>query len=431
MAVRQYLPALMACIATVAGAGLCEAGDSTLPASQTSYDRSFPLVAYSRAADSNAVAAFMNNLQRGAVTLQYAAPRGYLDSLLEALDIPASSQLLVFSRTSLQAPFISSTTPRAIYFNDHTYVAWVQGSEYLEILTIDGDRGPVFFSVRNSPGKPIEFHRETVRCLACHDSASMRQGGVPRVMVLSSSVEAQINPAGRYAPIEVTPATALEDRWGGWFVTGRLGTQLHLGNLPLAGPPDPTVRRIHNRSNLDGLQGYFDTAPYLTDKSDIVAFLVLEHQAHVQNLVTRVRFESAADAGAARQWSDLPSARKDALKGHLDHLVRALTFQDERRLLGRIRGGAGFEAAFHQRGPRDAQGRSLREFDLLTRTFRFAVSYTIYSGQFDALPDSAKDYVYRQIATYLNSPSSEVAATDMSATMEILIETRPGFAAAL
>ncbi len=51
---------------------------------------------------------------------------GYLRSMLKALQIDIDSQVLVFSRTSLQTGFISDRTPRAIYFNDDTYVAWVQ-----------------------------------------------------------------------------------------------------------------------------------------------------------------------------------------------------------------------------------------------------------------------------------------------------------------
>jgi hypothetical protein len=379
------------------------------------YDSAFPAIAYSTAPRGNPVVELMGKLATGELQLEYKAPRGYLDALLAALDIDASSQVLVFSPTSLQAAYITSRTPRAIYFNDHTYVAWVQGSEHLELLTVDAERGPVFFSVLNAPGHPPAFERATLRCMACHDSAALQPGGIPRVMVLSSLVEDHLNPAGRQVPVEVTHATALEDRWGGWFVTGRLGNQLHLGNLPLKGPADPVVRAIHNRSNLDGLRAHFDTSPYITDKSDIAALLVLEHQAYVQNLITRLKYESSRVADPA----------SPQVAPHVEKLVTALTFQDERRLLGRIRGSAGFEAQFERRGPADGEGRSLRQFDLTQSTFRHGVSYLVHSAQFQALPLPVRQVVYVGIRDYLQNSARD--AVRGRQTLEVLAATVPDF----
>jgi hypothetical protein len=396
------------------------------------YDNAYPKIGYAARAEGNAIADLLEKLTNGDVSLAYKAPRGYLDALLEALDISPTSQVLVFSRTSLQAPYVSSKTPRAIYFNDHTYVAWVQDSEHLEVLTIDSRRGPVFFAVHNAPGQPLAIEREGLRCMACHDSAGMRLGGVPRVMVLSSPVEGQVNPPLREGAAEVTPAMALEDRWGGWFVTGSLGSQLHVGNLPLAGAPDPTVRNIHNRSNLDGLAGYIDATPYLTDKSDIVALLALEHQAHTQNLLTRTRYEASTigETAHAHRWSDLQPQQQAALQPSVDRLVSAITFKDERQLLRPIRGGAGFEAHFTARGPADAKGRSLREFDLRRRTYRYPLSYLVYSTQFDDLPAGVKDYIYRQIVAAFHAPSGdEPLDADRKAALEILAATKSDFAA--
>ena len=50
---------------------------------------------------------------------------------------------------------------------------------------------------------------------------------------------------------------------------------------------------------------------------------------------------------------------------------------------------------FPQRGPRDPKGRSLRDFDLETRLFRYPLSYMIYSAAFDALPDGVRARIYR------------------------------------
>lgn len=427
---RFDLAALSVCAGALLGAPRLYA-DDPLAVPPVTYDRAYPQIDYAGQAQSNAIADLLEKLETGEIRLDYRAPRGYLDSLLEALDISPTSQVLVFSRTSLQAPYISSATPRAIYFNDHTYVAWVQGSEHMEVLTIDSQRGPVFFAVHNAPGGPIAATRESLRCMACHDSASLRPGGIPKVMLLSSPIDGQVNPPLRDGPAEVTHAMAIEDRWGGWFVTGSLGSQLHVGNLPVAGTADPTVRNIHNRSNLNGLQGYIDATPYPTDKSDIVALLTLEHQAYVQNLITRARYEASTleDAAQARRWSELEPRQQDSLRPALDRLVVAMTFQDERTLLQRIRGGAGFEAHFMAQGPADAQGRSLREFDLRRRTFRYPLSYLVYSEQFDALPAAVKDYVYGAIVTALRAPSGDAALDgERNAALEILARTKPEFA---
>lgn len=361
--------------------------------------------------------------------LQAAQPRGYVDALLRSLDIDTSSQLLVFSRTSLQAAHISSTKPRAIWFNDDTYVAWVQDSDTFEVVAIDPQHGPRFYTVHNTPPARPTVERETVKCLACHDSAGMRPGGFPRVLVKSAPVEAQMNPAGRMTPADISQATPLELRWGGWYVTGSLGTQLHLGNLPLPGAPDPVVRGIHNRSNLDSLAPHFDTSPYPTPRSDIVAFLVLEHQSHVQNFLTRAHADLRTVVKGDEAWAGLDEARRAKLRDLLEPLAQAMTFQDEQPLFGRIRGGSGFDRQFSARGPHDPAGRSLRDFDLTHRTFRYPLSYLVYSAQFQALPLAAREHLWARFGELLGALSGDAALdADRKAALEILAATvpRPG-----
>jgi hypothetical protein len=423
-------------VVLLAGAALLQSAwrpaHSAPPPPVASYDRDYPALVYSGDAVSNAIAALQSRIASGDIVLDERAGRGFLDALLAALDIEPASQVLVFSKTSLQASYIDSEHPRAIYFNDSTYVAWVQGSDHLEIVAIDDDRGPVFFSVDNVAPQP-RFERQTTLCLACHDSAALSGGGVPLVLVRSSSVVGEMNPAGRLLPATVTHATAVEDRWGGWYVTGRLGVQQHLGNLPLATSRDSAVSEISNRSNLPGLSGYFDTAPYMSDKSDIVALLVLEHQSYVHNLLTRAKYVLAGRSGVtldeASSPEDVSSADRAVFEAVLDPLAAAMTFADERRLLGRIRGTAGFEAAFTAAGPMDGCGRSLRTFDLVSRTFRYPVSYLVYASAFQSLPSVAKRYLYERFVALLSTPTGSAAFDrDRAAALEILAETLPEFA---
>ncbi|MFT3907016.1 MAG: hypothetical protein QM718_11975 [Steroidobacteraceae bacterium] len=419
--------------ALLLGLGLLtrDAGSANMALPLTTYDRDFPAIGYSGKATHNALAELAGRIERGELTLAYVPGRGYLDDLLRALDIDPSSQMLVFSKTSLQAAHIDSDKPRALYFNDSTYVAWVQDTQVLEAVSIDAERGPVYYTIGNVATRAPTLMRETTRCLVCHDSATMRGNGLPQVLVKSAVVEGMPNPPDRTAAVIITHASAIEERWGGWYVTGKLGMQLHLGNLPVVGSQIGIPASIHNHNNLDGLEGYFDTRPYLTDKSDIVPLLVLEHQSYVHNLITRVRYQSSLFEQPAR-WDQLAAEKQAELQPALDELVTAMTFQNEVHLVAKIRGTAGYESWFESRGPRDAAGRSLRQFDLATRTFRYPLSYLVYSPDFDALPPYARDYVYRQFIQVLEREPGGglpvICAADRQAALEILAATKPEFA---
>ena len=107
--------------------------------------RDHPAIQYSTRPTSDAIVRFNESVQKGNVPLKFdAPPRGYLESVLKALDIPASSQTLVFSENSLQRAHISQRTPRAIYFNDTVAVAWAKGAETIEATALDRDPGRSF-----------------------------------------------------------------------------------------------------------------------------------------------------------------------------------------------------------------------------------------------------------------------------------------------
>jgi hypothetical protein len=181
--------------------------------------------------------------------------RGYLDAFLKELDIDPSSQVLIYSKTSLQTDLIDVGTPRAVYFNDHTYVGYVHDTHFIEITTIDPKLGVLFYGLTTNTGKPPQFSRETGRCLSCHDTYSMLGGGTPRVVVTSAPV---IRPDGK-TPAETssvsTDRTPFSERWGGWYVTGDLGGQAHLGNLPLDDPRQKADKLSTTPRNLRSLAG--------------------------------------------------------------------------------------------------------------------------------------------------------------------------------
>jgi hypothetical protein len=383
------------------------------------YDKEYPVMRYGRTPTHNAIARLEQRLQSGAVKLSFTEPRGYLDSLLAALGIDPSSQALVYSKTSLQSGAISAATPRAIYFDADTYVGFVQGSGNLELGAMDSELGQVFYTLPNRPNGAAQMERQTLTCLACHDTYEMSGGGVPRFLLMSSYVNVRGEQLTHEDSILTTDETPIESRWGGWYVTGQTGKQVHVGNIQVHTVQELVKLDSVRRGNIDTLQGLFDTAPYLSDKSDVVALLVLQHQVTVQNLLTRVNFEvREALAKYGKKAVTLSAKTQGELRGFMDDLAKAMLFVDAAPYTDTIRGNSGFDVWFQKQGPTDPQGRSLRELDLKTRLFRYPLSYLVYSSAFDALPDYARDYVYGRFAAVLRDSDALV----------ILTATKPSFA---
>jgi hypothetical protein len=395
------------------------------------YGLEWPAIGYSSAARRDPVAVLAARIASGAATLEHDPVRGYLDSLLDALAIDPSSQVLVFSQTSLQSRRIRPATPRAIYFNDSVYVAWVQSGP-LEIVSLDPDLGAVFYLVEQEPQARPAHRREFTRCLSCHDSHSLTGGGVPRLIVGSGYT----GPAGELITHEgwilVTDRTPLASRWGGWYVTGRHGDQVHLGNMVIRSFAEFARLEDLRIGNIDTVDHLFDTGPYLRNTSDVVALTVLEHQAYVQNLITRLNYvarQALHDDGSA-------AAVRARIAGPVEDLVRALLFSGEAKLTAPLDGDPAFAAQFQSRAVRDEQGRSLRDFDMRRRMFRYPLSYLIYSPELGGLPDAAKQALYERLAAVLTGAdtSAEFAhltAEDRANVRAILAATKPDLAAVI
>ena len=79
------------------------------------------------------------------------------------------------------------------------------------------------------------------------------------------------------------------------------------------------------------------------------------------------------------------------IKSSCEPLVEYLLFAGEAPLAHEVSGSCDFATNFTKRGPRDSNGRSLREFDLKTRLFRYPCSYLVYSSAITELPAEAGD----------------------------------------
>jgi hypothetical protein len=213
--------------------------------------RNHPAIAYATAPVSDPVARLNARLQRGEVTLEKNGPSGYLTSVLAALDVPIDSQMLVFSKTSFQAPRINPKNPRAIFFNDTVAVGWVRGGPVLEFVAQDPKQGSIFYTVAQSePGVP-RFERNDT-CVMCH--ASDATHNVPGLFV--GSVFPSVDGTTMYGPAYTTDhRSPFELRWGRWFVTGTHQASRHMGNAIATDPSDLGAMIKPETAHVTNLEG--------------------------------------------------------------------------------------------------------------------------------------------------------------------------------
>lgn len=405
--------------------------------SEASYEQE--PISYSSPAADDPVARLQQRLDCGEAKLQFDSNQGFLRSVLDLLEVPVSSQMLVFSKTSFQRDRISPESPRAVYFNDNVYVGFCRFGEVIEVSAVDPQKGAMFYSVSQHQNEKPSFRRHTHECLQCHDSSLSQQ--VPGHIVRSVHPDSRGLPilsAGSFVTNQNSP---LSERWGGWYVTGTHREQKHLGNAFAERPTNHDSRSrldFPERGNVTDLADLVDTSPYLSRHSDIVALMVLEHQTYLHNLMTRanhqtrlaLRDEAAMNRALGRAEGERLDSTTSRIRSVAEPLVRYLLFADEAPLSAPVAGTSEFAREFATRGPRDHQGRSLRDFDLERRMFRYPLSYLIYSDAFDAIPPAGRDFIYRRLWQVLSGedPSGKFAhlsEPDRRAIIEILRDTKP------
>jgi len=409
---------------------LVAAALAVAPAAQERLDaflasRDHPAIRYSEARGTDRVAGLAARLQRGDVTLAFDPANGYLRSILAALGVPVQSQSLVFSETSAQASHIGIANPRAIFFDDDVAVGWVRGAEAIELAAHDPQQGVIFYTLPQKESAAPRLDRDN-SCLLCHQSWETR--GVPGMLVLSTFPMAD-DPHAYASGVFMNHTTPYAQRWSGWYVTRARGTVPHLGNVPIVVPADE-LKRPRSAVQLESLAGRFDLTGYPTACSDIVALSVLTHQAQAVNLITRLGWEFRVAESQATGDAKANIAAESRVAAAAGELADYLLFADEAPLPGPVEGGCGFAELFASQGRRDPLGRSLREFDLQRRVFKYPVSYMVYAPAFEALPPAVKALVYGRIVDALSGVrrgplSTSYSDAERQAALEILRATRP------
>jgi hypothetical protein len=388
-----------------------------------------PSIDYADRPVKDPVAELNRKVQEGTVELKFDASQGYLRSVLNALNVPIESQIVVFSKTSVQASRISRTNPRTLFFNDSVVIGWVHGG-FMELAAQDSQQGVIFYTLDQGitgyqertmklPILPL-FKRQN-DCLACHISYATL--GVPGMLVRSALPGSDDFPIRWLGDYVIDHRSPFEERWGGWYVTGRSGSVRHLGNIILSNPEAPASPI--SSETLQTLTGKFDTSQYLSPYSDIAALMVFDHQMRMNNLLTRISWE--ARYGADEHRIDRTAHIRDAVNELVDYLL----FIDEAPLPSRVEGTSGFAEIFAARGPHDTKGRSLRQLDLKRRLMRYPCSYMIYTETFDNLPEEVREAIFHRMWEILSGQEAgkkyaRLSLSDREAVVDILRETKQG-----
>jgi len=393
-------------------------------------DLDHPAIEYRTRPLKDAVSELNRKIQRGEVRLNFDETQGYLPSVLEALSIPIESQIAVFSKTSVQMFRINPHNPRTLYYNNSVVVGWVRGGPFVELAAEDRTQGVIFFTLDQQRTEKPRFIRQE-SCLDCHVSYSSL--GVPGMLIRSVFPGPDGNPVRELGDYITDDRSPFEQRWGGWYVTGRTGSIRHMGNAIVTDAARPESLAANQTLDLESLKGKFDTDGYVSPYSDIVALMVFEHQMHMVNLFTRVGWEVRFALYQERTDKGLRShsITETLLRDTARELVDYMLFADEAPLIDRIQGTSGFAERFSAQGPRDSKGRSLRRFDLQRRLMRYPCSYMIYSEAFDGMPDEAREAAYRRMWQILSGEEkshrySKLSLADRQAIVEILRETKKG-----
>jgi hypothetical protein len=369
----------------------------------------------------DAVSAFIKRLQAGELTVEGNTEKDHLVSVLKALDIPASSQLLVYSATSLQSGLITPRNPRALYFNEEVYVGYVPGGK-LEMAAIDPEAGAVFHILsRTQGGGPPRIER-TERCMNCHGGNAMRR--LPGFFTESVIPSQSGGSLDGFRRDKVGHAVPLEDRFGGWHLTGAHEREFPLANI--TGRSDGN--RITRIKNPPG--GQYDWEPYLTQTSDLLTHLIHEHQLEFHNLVTLAVYRTRE--ALQRGDGSLSSADVPGINAIARDLVRYILFANEAKLpRNGVKPDEAFMKDFLARKKASSSGLSLRDLDLKTRLFRHRCSYMIYTPGFQALPPVVKDRVMAGLRTALSDTSlpefAYLPQLERRQIRGILAETLPDF----
>lgn len=361
-------------------------------------------------------------IESGGVKLDTTDDKAFLSSILKALDVPISSQLLVFSASSLQSEIINPRNPRALYFNEDVYVGYVPGGK-VEIIAMDPEMGAMFYIFdRLRPQGPVPPITRSDKCFNCHaGNATKRVPGLIAESLLPMLSGASLE---TYRRDEQGHQIPLEKRFGGWHLTGQHHLKDTLAN---------TMGRTSSSRGFEKIKiepgRMSDLSLHLRPTSDILPHLVHEHQIGFENRVFHAAYVMRQLMSDGR--GSLPLAAKPQVEELAEQLAQYILFADEAKLPREgIEGDPDFIREFQRNKKPIKAGPSLKDFDLKTRIFKYRASYMLYTDSWQKLPLALKERVYFKMAEGLREQNANPAyaylpADEKRAIRTIIKETVP------
>lgn len=425
---RRFASATIATIVAVLSGGVpprVAAGETSVPAptDRAADYREFdqPPHRYFERTPTDRFSRMKADLEAGRIPLDRSSEKAFLTGLLEYLGVPATSQMLLFSTTSLQLSRIHPGNPRALYFSDDLYLGFIPGGR-LEVVALDPELGAVFYIFDIPRGdEPIRVER-SARCMNCH--AGDDTGHVPGLVIQSVVPGPSGGSLDAFRRGQSGHGVPLEQRFGGWYVTGAGDFTNHWGNA-LGRFVEGEVVRIPTFPD-----ARIRPERYPLPTSDLLPQLIHEHQVGFVNRAVEAGYRARTHLHT--DGSRLTAAHARELEEQAEILTRYLLFRDEVPLPpGGVSGDSAFRRDF-ARGGRVVDGMSLRDLDLQTRLLRHRCSYMIHSPVFEGLPSVVKDRVLQRLASALDPGgedpvSRHLPAAEREVLRRILRATLPGF----
>ena len=379
------------------------------------------------------VTLLMKRVQRGEVLIKEPNGKPLVERLLRELGLNKDTQVLVFSRTSLQRREVSYSNPRALYFNESVYLGWMPNGR-IEIASFDPELGPIFYFQRELDDASSPLLARSRSCLGCHagDATNFLPGSLGRSVYPDKSGRSlrsidDYRRSGHHIP--------LHDRYGGWFVSGNHGAMRHMGNAIASREGGKITIDREQFANLEKLDRFFSTEAYPAPGSDIAALLVFDHQVTMHHRLVEAAYrarQSLFDSKLDPKETDVSKLSKgrstdEFLEGR-DKVVDYLLFRDETPI-PKVSCDPAFQRAFSANRIADSRKRSLKDLRLDGRIFENRCSYMIYSPTFDQFPPMLKGAIYARIHEILTSPKpvegfDYLGKDEKRRILEILHETK-------
>ena len=154
----------------------------------------------------------------------------------------------------------------------------------------------------------------------------------------------------------------------------------HNGNAIADEDASPPIDREFGANRTD-LSEFFDVDKYMAPGSDIVALMVLEHQAQMHNAITKANYEARRAAHQdevmnkllEREAGHVSESHQRRIASVGDNLLRYLLFVDEFPLTDPIVGDESFRKEFESRGNGGPPRQVAQEIRLETKDLSLPV----------------------------------------------------------